>query len=182
MRPSISIVRSAADRSLPPIFVAVPKVPHRPRTPYEIHIDSDRDIEIALRAKVPLFALAASEVSRLHYPMQFPTVLFSTPDWLPALRAPSYVTKQAIAPPEQPADEDVVTYLLSMDTIAARAVLDRNLTTLDRDFLTRRITEERLNARATRVRMQEHLPKLITAGKPLARNQLRAALLRNRPH
>jgi hypothetical protein len=182
MQPSVSLVRSPSDRSLPPIFVPVAKAPHRTHKPYELRIQSETDVEVARRAKVPLFVLTASDVSRLRYPMQFPSVLFSTSEWLAALRAPSFITKQAYALPEDPRDEDVITYLLRVDTIAARAVLDRNLRTIDRDLLTRRITEERLNARATRVRMQDRLPKLITVGESLPKQQLKHVLVRNQPH
>jgi hypothetical protein len=182
MQPAVSLVRSPTDRSLPSVFVAVPKVPHRTQKPYELHIESEQDVETARKAKVPIFALTASDVSRLRYPMQFPSVLFSTSEWLATLRAPSFVTKEAYALPEHPRNEDVITYLLRLDTIAARAVLDRNLKTVDRDLLTRRITEERLNARATRVRMQDRLPKLVTVGDSLPREQLKRILVRNRPH
>jgi hypothetical protein len=148
---------------------------------YTLRLRNEADVEIARKAKAPLYLLTDHSMERLRYPMRFPPILFAAATYRPAVEAP-WTVMEAAAPPSEPRDEDLLTYLLRLDPLAARAVLDRNIQRLDRDYLTLRITEERLNARATRVRMQSRLRKLITIGESLPEQQLNRVLARNRPH
>ncbi|MGI0132111.1 MAG: hypothetical protein ACREDK_03315 [Thermoplasmata archaeon] len=182
MNPSLSLVRSPSDRSLPPVFAPEPRASHRPRTRYVLRIRDEADVSAARKRGVPLLLLTDREMDRLDYPMRFPPVLFVPHDLRPVIAESSFRVKEAIAPPAEPRDEDTVTYLLKLDPLAARAVLDRNLRKMDLDWLTIRITEEHLNSPATRVRMQDRLPKLVTVGDSWPRDQLARALARNRPH
>ena len=148
---------------------------------YTIRLRNEADVETARKAKVPVFLLTDRSMERLRYPMKFPPILFAAATYRAAVEAP-WIVMESTSPPSKPRDEDLLTYLLRLDPLAARAVLDRNIQRLDRDYLTLRITEERLNARATRVRMHDRLPKLITIGDSLPKQQLNRVLARNRPH
>jgi hypothetical protein len=179
MRPSVALVRSREDRSLPSVFVPEPKASHRHPKRYSLRFESEADVDVAREHDVPLFFLTDRDMARLHYPMTFPPVLFATEAYREVISAP-WITKEAVAPPDHPRDEDTITYLVKMAPLAARAVLDRNLRHLDRDYLARRITEERLNTQATSVRMPERLPRLVPVGPSLPKDQLDRVLAGNR--
>jgi hypothetical protein len=181
MQPAAVLVRSPSDRSLSSVFVPEPRVTHRPPTRYTVRLRNVADVDSARKAKVPLFLLTDHSMERLRFPMRFPPVLFAAATHRAAVDAP-WIVMESTAPPSKTRDEDLITYLLKLDPLAARAILDRNVQRLDLDYLTLRITEERLNVQATRVRMQDRLPKLVTLGESLPKHALNRVLARNRPH
>jgi hypothetical protein len=74
---------------------------------------------------------------------------------------------------ETPGLPELVSYLLRIDPLAARAVALRNRRRISRSELYRRIRNEGLEGPATRVRLQEIVPELPRVGEALPLEDLR---------
>jgi len=88
-----------------------------------------------------------------------------------------FVSERAASHPRL---EDVFIAMLRFDVLAARALIERNIDLVDRDYLLKRILQEDLEEEATRVRLQDFL-SLPRKGEPLPRDALERAASRNRP-
>jgi hypothetical protein len=181
MRAKLSLVREPTDRALPQsVFVPAERPPHRPIARYEkVRIRSERDAEIARKAKLPVHLLTANRVTELGFPIRFPPRVIVAESILPIVETTfgtiPFASERAA---RSPRPEDVAIAMLRFDMIGARALVDRN-PSWDRAYLTRRIWEENLWRRATFVRFFDVLSLAPKEGKSLGRAELERKLRKN---
>jgi hypothetical protein len=72
-----------------------------------------------------------------------------------------------------PGPNELVTFLLRFDPLAARVVAKRNRNRLDPNELYRRVRNEGLERQATKVRLQEFSPAIPRVGEALPASELR---------
>ncbi|MGA7924204.1 MAG: hypothetical protein WCA77_09530 [Thermoplasmata archaeon] len=138
------------------------------------------DAETARRHRVPLHALTSRKISELGYPVQFPTVLVAAESVIPLVDSPLRIIPfRSAEAARDPRTEDTVIEMLHIDSIGARALLDRNRVRMDTTYLLRRILEERLERRATFVRFSEVIPALPRVGESLSADALARKLRKN---
>jgi hypothetical protein len=183
MRTQLALVREPSDRTLSrSVFVLAERPPHRPVARYDrIVIRSERDAELVRKANLPICPFTAKWVTALGYPIRFPTRLIIARSLLPIVETnlgvipfTSEEATRALRP------EDSAIAMLRFDRIGARALLDRN-PRWDRNYLTRRVWEERLGRRATFVRFFDVLPHVPREGRELDAADLARKLRKNPP-
>jgi hypothetical protein len=176
------LVRNPRDRRLPrSLLEPERRENHRPRVRYRLVLHDAGEAEEARAHGIPVYAIPDSVVTMLGYPMRFPTLLVvprgvraAVTTELPIIE---FVSDRAVAHPRL---EDVFVAMLRFDVLAARALIQRNVEWIDRDYLLKRIFQEDLEEEATRVRLQDFLP-LPPKGEPLPRRALERAASANRP-
>lgn len=165
--------RGASEGALPPeVFVRVRAQPKRPKQEYRVHIREPNDVEIARRRGLPMFLLTGEVPTRFHYPMRFPPVLVMG-DRLKGvvdtnLRRIFFRDASALRAPKF---EALVTMMLPVDPLAARAMLVRN-PGFDPTALMRFVVGERLERPATAARFQEFAPNIPVIGDMLRKGDL----------
>jgi hypothetical protein len=152
--------KNHADKSIPVAILEVEgRKPHRPRNRYRLVIRDDNDARIAKRAKLPIFPIHDSMVTMLGYPMRFPTLIVVPTTARSAIQSDlpvvEFVSGRAVS---NPRIEDIMIAMLRFDPLAARALICRNLDSVDKAYLAKRIYQEDLETDATRVRLYELLP------------------------
>ncbi len=182
MEPESSLVRTVQDRRLPPaILRREGRTNHRPPARYRLTVRDAHDAREAHALGIPVFAIPDSAITMMGYPMRSPTLLV-----LPrrlrrvvdtSLPVVEFVSEDAVMRPRL---EDIPVALLRFDLLAGRALIERNLDLLDRQYLLKRIYQEDLEEEATRVRLQDFLP-LPPRGEPLPERALRRVTAENRP-
>jgi hypothetical protein len=177
-----TLVRSPRDR-LPPLAILrrEGRTNHRPQTRYRLALRDAHDAREARALGIPVFAIPDSAITMMGYPMRSPTLLI-----LPrrlrrvvdtSLPVVEFVSEDAVMRPRL---EDIPVALLRFDVLAARALIERNVDLLDREYLLKRIYQEDLEEEATRVRLQDFVP-LPPKGEPLSERALRRVTAQNRP-
>jgi len=177
-----TLVRTPQDRSVPlAILRREGRTNHRPRARYRLAVREARDAEEAHAIGIPVFAIPDSAITMMGYPMRSPTLLVlprrlrrAVDTTLPVVE---FVSEDAVMRPRL---EDIPVAMLRFNLLAARALIERNLDLLDREYLLKRIYQEDLEEEATRVRLQDFLP-LPPKGEPLPDRALRRATSGNRP-
>lgn len=174
-----NFVRRGEGRT-PSIFVRAPKPKGRPRTEYRARVTKPQDVEEARKLGYPLYLLEPEAVTALGYPMDFPPELIVDRSILPAVdttyRTIPFDSPEAVL---KPRIEDVAIALLSIDAIAARAVLDRNRDAINSDYLLKRIIQENAEERATWVRLFDLVPGLPRVGETIPKAALERKLRQN---
>jgi hypothetical protein len=135
---------------------------------YRAVIGSASDVQRLRRRKVPIYLLTDAWVGESGYPTRFRPWLVAAESIAPFLESTFRVLP--VRDPgsvETPGLPELVSYLLRIDPLAARAVALRNRRRISRSELYRRIRNERLEGPATRVRLQEIVPDLPREGEPL---------------
>lgn len=123
---------------------------------------------------MPAVLLTPEWVTRLGYPVQFRPWLV-----LPEGLAGQVESDFRVLPLKDgealraPGPEEVITFLLKFDSLAARVVAVRNRARLDPHELYRRVRNEGMERTATKVRLQEFAPALPVVGTPLPEEELR---------
>ena len=176
-----SFVRTGEDRT-PSIFVPVPEPRGRPPIRFRPRITRPEDVEEARKNGVPVYLLESKVVSALGYPIEFPPELVVARSCLGAIdttyRTIPFVSDRAV---HRPRFEDVALALLSVNRIAARALLQRNREHLDTGYLTKRVFQEDLEERATSVRFFDLVPGLARVGRALPKEAIERQLRKNPP-
>lgn len=180
MRADVTLVREPTDRTLDPeVFVRSARPFHRPVTRYDrVRIRSEKDVETARRAGVPIHLLLSERVSALGYPIRFPPRLVVPETFRPlvetVLPTLPFASERAA---RNPRPEDVAVAMLRVDMIGARALFDRN-PKWDRDYILRRVWEEGLERRAAFVRFFDVLPSIPKTDQAIGRKALAEKLRR----
>ena len=124
--------------------------------------------------RVPAFLLTSEWVTQSGYPVSFRPWLV-----LPDALSSQVVSDYRILPVtdsdslREPGIVELVTFLLRFDPLAARVVASRNRGRLNPFELYRRVRNERLEAPATKVRLQEFAPAIPRVGASLPTSELR---------
>lgn len=106
-----------------------------------------------------MFPIRDDMVTMLGYPMKFPTILVVPGALRSVLESElpivEFLSERAVT---RPRIEDIMIAMLRFDSLAARALIRRNLDMVDKDYLAKRIYQEDLEEDATLVRLHEILP------------------------
>ena len=181
MRMQATMLREPGKHAPPSrLLIPVEQPRGRPRKEYRLRVETEEDATILNRHDVPVHALTSTEVTDLGYPVQFPPVLIVAITYRPlietSMRTIWFTSEKAAQTPRL---EDRIVAMLQVDSLGARALLDRNQTEVDSSYLARRIYEESLDRRATFVRFHDVLPQLIPAGDSIDREELERKLAKN---
>ncbi|HEY1198815.1 MAG TPA: hypothetical protein VGG32_08855 [Thermoplasmata archaeon] len=175
MRMVSGLVRSGEANSLPRVFVPV-DVRHRGRPPtlYRLRADTEKDVEAARRHGLPLFLLTPEWVTAHGYPEHFRPLLFVWEGLAGKVSSSAYsrVLVRDRDALRSPGFEEVLTFLLKVDMLAARELARRNAGKFDPNELYRRVRNEGMEERATKVRLQEFVPGLPKVGEPFPKDEL----------
>lgn len=171
---AVYLVHEPGTRRVPAgILVQERRPHHRPRALHRLRLRDARDVLSARRIHLPVSLLTSERVTALGYPIRFPPNLIVGQSLLPALDTSfptiPFVDERAAGAPEI---EDLIVALLSVDTLAARAVALRNRGLVDPIRLLCRVVREQEERRATLVRLQDVAPHIPSVGPPLPRQQL----------
>ncbi|HLM69951.1 MAG TPA: hypothetical protein VK423_01015 [Thermoplasmata archaeon] len=182
MRLETTLFREAGEHPLPrAVAVPVPKPKGRPRVGYLPRVQSVEDVERWRRRGLPLALLTSDWVTQNGYPEKFRPLLFVYADLANQVQSRYRVVpvrdRDAL---REPGFEEFVTFLLKVDTLAARAVVLRNQGKYNPSELYRRVRNEGLERLATKVRLQEFVPGLPVVGEQLPEADL-AWVERNNP-
>ncbi len=169
------LVRSDEANSLPRVFVPV-KARHRGRPPtlYRLRADTEKDVEAARRHGLPLFLLTPEWVTAHGYPEHFRPLLFVW-EGLAGKVSSSAFSRVLVRDRDafrSPGFEEMLTFLLKVDMLAARELVRRNVGKFDPNELYRRVRNGGMEERATKVRLQEFVPSLPTVGDPFPKADL----------
>ncbi len=180
MKLESAFVNDAGKHPLPArMTIPLSKPTGRPRLEYRLRVESEDDARLVRRRGQPLFALTAKEVTKLGYPIRFPSRLVVARSILPLVESSlgtiPFASDEAA---RSPRPEDIAIAMLRFDMVGARALVDRN-PDWDAMYLTRRIWEENLVSRATFVRLFERLPYLPREGETISKAALDRKLRKN---
>lgn len=165
------VFRERGERSLPAdLALRVAKPRGRPRVEYMFRVKSPEDVERLRRLGFPCALLTSEWVSSNGYPQRFGPLLFTAQETVDNLAESVFPVipvkdKEALT---EPRFEEFVTFLLKVDTLAARAVLRRNSGKYNPSELYRRFRNEGLERLATKVNLQEFVPALPRVGESLS--------------
>jgi hypothetical protein len=179
MRAATSLVRTGESR-VPSVFVSVRVNRGRPTQAYRARLSDPQAVEIARRAGLPVYLLEARTVTALGYPIDFPPVLLVARPFDSVIetlyRIVRFVSERAVASPRF---EDIALALLSINRLAARAILERNRIRVDERYLLKRVIQEELEERATSVRLFDFVPSLPRVGRALSSTSIDAQMRKN---
>jgi hypothetical protein len=174
-----SFVRTDED-PMPSVFVREPRPRGRPPVRYRALITTPEGVETARKSGVPVYLLDPRVVTALGYPMDFHPELVVARSVLGVVdtsyRIIPFRSEEAVIRPRL---EDIALALLSINRLAARAVLDRNRDNLDADYLLKRVLQEELSGRATTVRFFDVVPALPRVGRALPKDAIERQLRKN---
>jgi len=182
MRLVCYLQKSAKYERYPDIFKDVGKESHRPSKRFKLVINTKEDAKRASESKIPILWIDSSYTKILRYPMRIPDTLLVPREYEAVIESDLDVhtfhsmnpfTKDTVIPQF----EDVIVFMLNLDPLAARAMVDRS--ELDLDYLQKRIIQENLVRVASEVYLQDYLdiPVMDT---PLDRERLVNIIERNK--
>jgi hypothetical protein len=132
-------------------------------------------VETVRRANLPISILDSRLSEALGHPLSFTPALIAAKELLPILdtgfRTITFTEAEAA---RSPRIEDFIVAMLRIDTLGARRIARANATVLDPVRLLKRILAEGLEARASRVRLDEFAPGLpkVPGVRPIAKSAL----------
>lgn len=179
----MTFVRDPSERAIPhDLFVTKMRGFHRPVQHTRLQIDTPEKAEKAHRAGLPVYLLRPETVTMLGYPISFPPVLFAVEPTLSGIDTQYRKVRAASAEAvRDPRLEDVITMLLQVDELAARAVAERNRAELRPAYLLKRVLQEDLERAATLVRFQDFSSAIEPVGEALSKAALERQMRKNLP-
>ena len=175
MRLESRLLREPGESHLPQQFVRTARRSRgRPRSEYRPRVGSPEDVDRLRRHRIPAFLLTSEWVTRSGYPVSFRPWLL-----LPNTLSSQVSSDYRILPVadsdalREPGAVELVTFLLRFDPLAARVVASRNRARINPYELYRRVRNERLEAAATKVRLQQFAPAIPRVGASLPTSELR---------
>jgi hypothetical protein len=179
---NVTFVRDPTERAIPhDLFVTEARSFHRPVQHTRLRIDTPEKAEKANRAGLPVYLLRPETVAMLGYPINFPPVLFAVEPTFSGIDTQFRKVRAASAEAiRDPRLEDVITMLLQVDELAARAVAERNREELRPAYLLKRVLQEDLERAATLVRLQDFASAIESVGEALPRTALERQMRKNR--
>lgn len=155
------------------IFTEINSEPHRPQKRFRLTIDSEQEAEIASRSSIPILWIDSSYTKMLRYPMTIPKTIVVPREYKSVIGTGLNLhTFESMTPFHDniiPDFEDVVVFMLTLDPLAARAMVDRN--ELDLDHLQKRILQEDLEKEASEVHLHDYVD-LPSADSPYDKERL----------
>ncbi|HEV2449734.1 MAG TPA: hypothetical protein VGU43_04905 [Thermoplasmata archaeon] len=174
MRIEGTLVRDPREHPLPASMRSRARVHRgRPRVHYRPVVRSPADVRALRHRGVPVFLVTDEWVSQSRYPVRFDPWLAVPESLTGSIESPYRILgirdEDAL---RRPGLEELVTWLLRFDPLAARAVALRNRKAISGLELYRRIRNEGLEAPATRVRLQQLMPQIPKVGTSLPARDL----------
>lgn len=183
MERRLEFFRVTGERALPTHLVEpVKRRGGRPKRAVQVRVRSPQDVETLRRRKLPLFLLSSDEVTAEGYPIIFEPRLV-----LPESMVSQVHTTLRLLPVRNEATardaslETLATVMLRVNTLAARALLERNRPRVRPGELYRAVMNEGLARAATKVRFQDFAKELPLEGPQLSVGDLRWVMQNNPP-
>ncbi len=144
----------------PKIFREVDKEPHRPKKRFRLVINDKNDAKQARISGIPILWIDSSFTKILRYPMKIPDTIVVPREFKAVIESDLRLhTFESMDPFTDeniiPTFEDVIIFMLELDPLAARAMVDRS--DIDYRYLEKRIIQENLEREASEVYLQDHL-------------------------
>ncbi len=144
----------------PKIFKEVGKKPHRPQKRFKLVINDKNDAKQAWISGIPILWIDSSFTKILRYPMKIPDTIVIPREFIAVIESRLRVhTFDSMTPFTKndiiPQFEDVIVFMLELDPLAARAMVDRR--DIDYKYLEKRIIQENLEREASKVYLQDYL-------------------------
>jgi len=151
--------KSQRHENVPDVFTEITPSPNRPKKKFNLKVNSKKEAKKALKAGVPILWIEDSYTKILRYPMKIPEAIIVPREYRDVVRTDLNLNTFESETPFNdtiiPRWEDVVVFMLTLDSLAARAMTDRN--ELDHDYLQKRIYQENLEEEAVDVHLQDYL-------------------------
>ncbi|MGM0510847.1 MAG: hypothetical protein ACQESD_06975 [Thermoplasmatota archaeon] len=175
------LTKSKKQERPPSIFKETDNKPHRPKKRYTITINSEEDARKANKSNIPILYIDSSHTKMLRYPMTIPETIVVPREYKDSIKTSLNLhTFESLIPFKDttiPSFEDVVVFMLTLDPLAARGMVDRS--DLDLQYLTKRILQENLEKEASDVYLHDHL-ELPVQEPTMDKNKLLKVIDRNK--
>jgi len=159
MKLTSELQKSQRYENVPEVFIEISRSSNRPKKRFDLKVNIEKEAKKASKAGVPILWIEDSYTKILRYPMKIPETIIVPREYRDAIITDLNLhTFEAETPFNDsiiPRLEDVVVFMLTLDPLAARAMMDRN--ELDLDYLQKRIYQENLEEEAVDVHLQDHL-------------------------
>ncbi|MFW6048366.1 MAG: hypothetical protein ACOC87_03640 [Candidatus Natronoplasma sp.] len=159
MKLTTELQKSQRYETVPEVFTEIKSSPNRPKKRFNLKVNSEKEAKKASKAGVPILWIDDPYTKILRYPMKIPGTIIVPREYRDAvitdLNLHTFESKTPFSGSITPKLEDVVVFMLTLDSLAARAMIDRN--ELDHDYLQKRIYQENLEEEAVDVHLQDYL-------------------------
>ncbi len=176
-----SLQKSKKYERPPDIFEEINTKSHRPKNRFTLEMNSEKEAKKARKANVPILWIDSSYTKMLRYPMTIPDTVVVPREYEDLTKTELNLhTFESMTPFKGtiiPEFEDVIVFMLTLDPLAARGMVDRS--ELDLTYLEKRIVQENLEREAAEVHLQDHL-HLPVEGTPLEKEPLLEIIERNK--
>jgi len=159
MKLTSELQKSQRYENVPEVFIEISRSPNRPKKKFNLKVNNEKEAKKASKAGVPILWIDHSYTKILRYPMKIPETIIVPKEYRDVVRTDLNLNTFEAETPFNgsiiPRLEDVVVFMLTLDPLAARAMMDRN--ELDHDYLQKRIYQENLEEEAVDVHLQDYL-------------------------
>lgn len=177
---AVSIQKSKKFERTPGVFKEMNRGSHRPKKRFVLKVNSEIEAKKARKANIPILWIDSSYTKILRYPMIIPDTIIVPREYEKTIQTGLDLhTFESMTPFKDtiiPEFEDVVVFMLTLDPLAARGMVDRS--ELDLTYLEKRIVQENLEKEASEVYLQDHLD-IPSEGSPLEKKRLSKIIDRN---
>lgn len=172
--------KSKSQERYPDVFTEVSRKSHRPQKRFIVEIKNKEDARKATGSDIPILWIDSSYTKMLRYPMTIPDTIVVPREFKDVIKTGLNLhTFESTTPFRDtvvPRLEDVVIFMLTLDPLAARGMVDRS--DLDLTYLQKRIFQEELVQEASEVHLQD-LVDIPVTGEPLDKDPLMKIIDRN---
>lgn len=141
------------------IFKEIDSEPHRPQKRFKLTINNEQQAKEGLKYNIPILWIDPSYTKILRYPMTIPKTIIVPREYKDIVETDlNLYTFESMTPFKNsiiPEFEDVIVFMLTMDPLAARGMVDRS--ELNLKYLQKRIIQENLEKEASEVYFQDHI-------------------------
>ena len=159
MKLTSHLQKSQRHEKVPEVFIEISPSPNRPKKRFNLKVNSEKEAKKASKAGVPILWIDESYTKVLRYPMKIPETIIVPREYRDVVRTDlnlhTFRSETPFNDSIIPRLEDVVVFMLTLDLLAARAMMDRN--DLDHDYLQKRIYQENLEKEAVDVHLQDYI-------------------------
>lgn len=181
MRLMSHIKKSSKYERYPEIFKEISPEPHRPDKRFKVKVESREEAKEALSSDIPILWIDSSHTMMLRYPMTIPDTIIVPREYEDVVKTGLDIrTFESMAPFRdtiEPRFEDVVIFMLTLDPLAARGMIERS--DLDKEYLKKRIYQEELEEEASMVHLHDHIDMQVKE-EPLDKDRILKIIDRNK--
>ncbi len=141
------------------IFKEIDSEPHRPQKRFKLTINNQEQAKEASKSNIPILWIDPSYTKILKYPMTIPKTIIVPREYKDVIETDLNLhTFESMTPFKDtifPEFEDVIVFMLTLDPLAARGMVDRS--DIDLKYLQKRILQENLEKEASEVYLQDYI-------------------------